>query len=144
MDQYIDEFGCTLGEELLKPTRIYSESLLNLSKNFSVSGYVHITGGGFTDNIPRILPQGSRAIIHYGSWKIPPIFNFLKEKGKIPPKEMCRTFNMGIGLIVIVDEDILEDVMRQLKALGETPYHVGEITARPGKPGSSQIEIDCY
>jgi len=144
VDQYMDEFGCTLGEELLKPTRIYSESLLNLSKNFQVGGYVHITGGGFIDNIPRILPQGSRAIIHSGSWKIPPIFDFLKEKGKITPKEMCRTFNMGIGMIVIVDEDILEDVMQQLKALGEMPYHLGEIAARRDKPGSSQIEIDCY
>jgi phosphoribosylformylglycinamidine cyclo-ligase len=144
VDQYIDEFSCTLGEELLKPTRIYSESLLNLSKNFRISGYVHITGGGFIDNIPRILPQGSRAIIHSESWKIPPIFNFLKENGKITSKEMCRTFNMGIGIVVIVDEDILDDVMQQLKALGETPYHLGEITAHTGRPGSSQIEIDCY
>jgi phosphoribosylformylglycinamidine cyclo-ligase len=144
VNQYIDEFHCTLGEELLKPTRIYSESLLNLSKNFRVSGYVHITGGGFIDNIPRILPQGSRAIIHYESWKIPPIFDFLKEKGNITPKEMCRTFNMGIGIVAIVDEDILDDVMQQLKALGETPYHLGEITAHTGRPGTSQIEIDCY
>jgi phosphoribosylformylglycinamidine cyclo-ligase len=144
VDQHMDEFGCTLGEELLKPTRIYSESLLNLNKNFKVSGFVHITGGGFTDNIPRILPQGSRAIIHYESWKIPPIFEFLKNKGNITPKEMCRTFNMGIGMVIIVDEDILDDVMQQLTALGEIPYHLGEITARPAKSGSSQIEIDCF
>ena len=144
VDQYIDELGCTLGEELLKPTRIYSESLLNLNKNFKISGVVHITGGGFIDNIPRILPQGSRAIIHYESWKIPAIFEFLKDKGNISPKEMCRTFNMGIGMVVIVDEDILEDVMQQLSALGETPFHLGEIIARPDKPRSSQIEIDCF
>jgi len=144
VDTFIDEFDCTLGEELLKPTRIYSESMLNLSKNFKVSGYVHITGGGFIDNIPRVLPQGSRAIIHYESWKVPPIFDFLQEKGQISSMEMCRTFNMGIGLIAIVDEDILEDVMQQLTALGETPYHLGEITARPDTPGSSQIEIDCF
>jgi phosphoribosylformylglycinamidine cyclo-ligase len=144
VDQHMDEFGCTLGEELLKPTRIYSESLLNLCKNFKISGFVHITGGGFIDNIPRILPQGSRAIIHYDSWKIPPIFQFLQEKGNISPMEMCRTFNMGIGIVAIIDEDIQEDVMQQLKALGETPYHLGEITARPDTPGSSQIEIDCF
>jgi phosphoribosylformylglycinamidine cyclo-ligase len=144
VDQHIDEFGCTLGEELLKPTRIYSESLLNLTKNFKISGLVHITGGGFTDNIPRILPQGSRAIIHYDSWKVHPIFDFLKTKGKISPQEMCRTFNMGIGMVVIVDEDILDDVMQQLIALGETPYHIGEISARPKKTKSSQIEIDCF
>lgn len=144
VDQHVEEFGCTLGDELLKPTRIYSESLLNLNKNFKLSGLVHITGGGFIDNVPRILPQGSRAIIHYDSWKIPPIFDFLKEKGNISAKEMCRTFNMGIGMIVIVDEDILDDVMQQLTALGETPYHLGEITARPKTPRSSQIEIDCF
>ena len=144
VDQYMDDFGCTLGEELLKPTRIYSESLLNLSKNFKVSGLVHITGGGFIDNIPRVLPRGSRAIIHYESWKIPPVFDFLKENGNISSQEMCRTFNLGIGIVVIVDEDILEDVMQLLTALGETPYHIGEITARQKKTKSSQIEIDCF
>jgi phosphoribosylformylglycinamidine cyclo-ligase len=144
VEQYMDEFECTLGEELLKPTRIYSKSILNLIKNFKVSGLIHITGGGFTDNIPRILPQGSRAIIHYESWKIPPIFEFLKNEGNISAKEMCRTFNLGIGMVVIVDEAILEDVMQQLTALGETPYHIGEITARPDAPGSSQIELDCF
>jgi phosphoribosylformylglycinamidine cyclo-ligase len=144
VDKFMEEFGCTLGEELLKPTRIYSESLLNLIKNFKVSGLVHITGGGFIDNIPRILPKGSRAIIHYESWKIPPIFEFLKNKGDVSPREMCRTFNMGIGMIVIIDEDILEDVMQQLTALGETPYHIGEIIARPATKGASPIEIDCF
>ena len=143
VDTFMKEFNCTLGEELLKPTRIYSESILNLIKNFKVSGFVHITGGGFTDNIPRILPQGSRAIIHYGSWKIPPIFEFLKVKGNVSPDEMCRTFNMGIGLIAIVDDDLLEDVMQQLTALGETPFHIGEITARPDTKNASPIEIDC-
>jgi phosphoribosylformylglycinamidine cyclo-ligase len=143
VDQYVDQLGCTLGEELLKPTRIYSESLLNLNKNFKINGFVHITGGGFTDNIPRILPQGSRAIIHYDSWEIPPIFNFLQQEGNVSPKEMCRTFNMGIGMIVVVDREILEDVMQQLSALGETPYHIGEITARPDTPDASAIEIDC-
>ncbi len=114
VDQHVEELGCTLGEELLKPTRIYSESLLNLNKNFKVNGFVHITGGGFTDNIPRILPQSSRAIIHFDSWEIPPIFKFLQHEGNVSPKEMCRTFNMGIGMIVVVDGEILEDVMQQL------------------------------
>lgn len=144
IDQFMEEFDCTLGEELLKPTRIYSESIINLNKNFKVSGFVHITGGGFTDNIPRILPQGSRAIIHYESWKVPPIFKFLQEKGNISSKEMCRTFNMGIGLVAIVDSELLEDVMQQITALGEIPYHLGEIAARPDAPDSSQIEIDCF
>jgi len=143
VDDYIEELGCTLGEELIKPTRIYSESILNLNKNFKISGLVHITGGGFIDNIPRVLPQGSRAIIHYDSWKIPPIFDFLQTKGNVSAKEMCRTFNMGIGMVAIVDEALLEDVMQQLTALGETPNHLGEITARPDIPDAPQIEIDC-
>ena len=144
VDKHMDEFGCTLGEELLKPTRIYSESILNLIKHFKLSGLVHITGGGFIDNIPRVLPQGTRAIIHYESWRVPPIFEFLKSRGNITPQEMCRTFNMGIGMVVTVDEDLLDDVMQHLTALGESPFHLGEITARPDTPGSSQIEIDCF
>jgi phosphoribosylformylglycinamidine cyclo-ligase len=144
VEKHMDEFGCTLGEELLKPTRIYSESILNLNKNFKINGLVHITGGGFIDNIPRILPNGSRANIHYGSWTIPPVFEFLKNKGNVSAEEMCRTFNMGIGMVAIVDQNILEDAMQQLTALGETPYHIGEITARPDDSETSQIEIDCY
>jgi phosphoribosylformylglycinamidine cyclo-ligase len=143
VDQYIDELGCTLGEELLKPTRIYSETLLNLHKNFKLSGLVHITGGGLIDNIPRVLPQGSRAIITKDSWEVPPIFTFLQEKGNVSKKEMCRTFNMGIGMVAIVDAELVEDVTQQLTALGETAYEIGEITARPDDPETSPIEIDC-
>lgn len=143
VDQHIDELGCTLGEELLRPTRIYSETILNLIKNYRVSGLIHITGGGFIDNIPRILPQGSRAIINKDSWKIPPIFTFLQENGGISSKEMCRTFNMGIGMIAIVNDNQAEDAMQQLKALGETPYLLGEITTRPNKKGAEAIVIDC-
>ncbi len=142
--KHMNEFGCTLGEELLRPTRIYSESILNLNKNFKINGLVHITGGGFIDNIPRILPQGSRANIRYESWTIPPIFEFLESNGNVSAEEMCRTFNMGIGMVVIVDQKILEDAMQQLTALGEIPYHIGEITARPDDPETSQIEIDCH
>jgi phosphoribosylformylglycinamidine cyclo-ligase len=144
VDTYMEELGCTLGEELLKPTRIYSESILNLNKNFQINGIVHITGGGFIDNIPRVLPQGSKAIIRYDSWTVPPIFEFLKSKGHVSAEEMCRTFNMGIGMVVIVDESILDDTMQQLTALGEVPYHIGEIGARSDDPESTQIEIDCY
>lgn len=141
VDQKIKELGCTLGEELLRPTRIYSETLLTLTKHHKISGLCHITGGGFIDNIPRILPQGSRAIIHKESWNVPPIFDFLQEKGRISPMEMCRTFNMGIGMIVVVDEEKLEDVMQFLSALGETPYEIGLITARSGDPDPGPIEI---
>jgi phosphoribosylformylglycinamidine cyclo-ligase len=136
------ELGCTVGEELLRPTRIYSETLLNLTKNFKISGLVHITGGGLIDNIPRILPQGSRAIIHRDSWPVPPIFKFIQDKGKMDPQEMYRTFNMGIGMVVIVDDHLIEDVMSQLTALGETPFLIGEITARTDQPLGDQIIIE--
>ena len=140
---HVKELGCPLGEELLKPTRIYSETVLNLIKNFKISGIVHITGGGFIDNIPRVLPKGSRALIYKDSWPVPPIFAFLQKNGSIAPKEMCRTFNNGIGMIAIVDENIVEDVMHQLSALGETPYLIGEIKARPHKKNVPLIEMDC-
>lgn len=140
----VKEFGCTVGEELLRPTRIYSETLLNLNKNFKISGLVHITGGGLIDNIPRTLPQGSRAIIHKDSWPVPPVFKFIQEKGGVSPREMCRTYNLGIGMIVIIDDHLVEDVMQQLTALGEVPYLIGEITARPlDDPKAEPVLINC-
>ena len=137
---YIDEFGCTLGEELLRPTRIYTESLLNLIRNFKVNGMVHITGGGFYDNIPRILPQGCKAVIEDRSWKVLPIFDFLREKGKVSAEEMCRTFNCGIGMVVVVDAKDADDAMQQLTALGEKPVVIGEI-AQKKKKREQSVEI---
>ena len=139
----VDELGCTVGEELLRPTRIYSETLLNLTKNFKISGLVHITGGGLIDNIPRILPHGSKAIIHKEAWPVSPIFKILQEKGNITAREMCRTFNMGIGMVAIVNDKLVEDVMQQLNALGEKPYLIGEIAARPDNDVGEQVVINC-
>lgn len=130
VDDYVDELGCTLGEELIKPTRIYTEPLLNLFKNFKIRGLVHITGGGFDDNIPRVLPKGCKAIIDADSWPIQPIFKFLEEKGKVPASEMRRTFNYGIGMAIILDANIVDDAVQQLVALGESPYIIGEVAAR--------------
>ncbi len=130
VDDYVDELGCTLGEELIKPTRIYTEPLLNLFKNFKVRGLVHITGGGFDDNIPRVLPKGCKAIIDADSWPIQPIFKFLQEKGKVPASEMRRTFNYGIGMAIVIDANIVDDAVQQLVALGESPYIIGEVAAR--------------
>jgi len=127
VDDQVPELGCTLGEELLKPTRIYVESLLNIFRNHKINGLIHNTGGGFIDNVPRVLPAGCKAIIDPTSWTIPPIFSFLEKNGNISKPEMYRTFNMGIGMIAIVSDDIVEDVMQQFKALGETPYVLGEI-----------------
>ena len=140
----IDEFGCTLGEELLRPTRIYSETLLNLIKNFRVKGLVHITGGGLIDNIPRVLPNGCKAVLEAKSWEVLPVFEFLRQKGKVSATEMCRTFNNGIGMVVVVDAKEAEDALNQLEALGERPYIIGEIAAGGQKDGAEPlVEIDC-
>lgn len=138
----IDEFGCTLGEELLRPTKIYSETLLNLVKNFRVKGLVHITGGGIIDNIPRVLPNGCKAVIERNSWDTLPVFDFLQKNGKVSPREMCRTFNCGIGMVVVVDDRQADDCMQQLAALGETPYLIGEIDAHKNKD-EPVVEVDC-
>ncbi len=129
VDQKIDELNCTLGEELLRPTKIYVQSVLNVIKNYKLNGMVHNTGGGFVDNIPRILPNGCKAIIDRESWPVPPIFDFLQTKGEVPKDEMYRTFNMGIGLMAIVDDDVANDVAHHFSALGEEPYLIGEIVA---------------
>jgi phosphoribosylformylglycinamidine cyclo-ligase len=126
--EYYSELGCTLGEELLRPTRIYVQSVLNVLKNFPINGMVHNTGGGFIDNIPRILPKGCNAVIDSTAWKRPPIFNFLMKRGEIPLEEMYRTFNMGIGLMVIVNETKADDICHHFEALGETANIIGEIS----------------
>jgi len=127
VDEYMKEFDCTLGEELLRPTRIYVESVLNTLHNYKINGIIHNTGGGFVDNVPRVLPPGCKAIIESQSWPVHSIFTFLQENGNIPSSEMYRTFNMGIGMMVIVDKEIVEDVLQQFKALGESPFVIGEI-----------------
>jgi len=90
---------------------------------------VHNTGGGFIDNTPRILPKGCKAVIDRSSWPIPPIFDFLQTKGNVNREEMYRTFNMGIGLMVIVKEESAEDIVHLFSALGENPFIIGQITA---------------
>ncbi|MFV0439323.1 MAG: phosphoribosylformylglycinamidine cyclo-ligase [Desulfopila sp.] len=127
IDQYIEALGCTLGEELLKPTRIYAQSVLNVLKNYKINGMVHNTGGGFVDNIPRVLPTGYKAVIDTTTWQLPPIFSFLAEQGKVSMAEMYRTFNMGIGLMAIVDSNKVNDILHHFEAVGETPYIIGNI-----------------
>jgi phosphoribosylformylglycinamidine cyclo-ligase len=129
VDMQIEELGCTLGEELLKPTRIYVQSVLNVLRKYRINGMVHNTGGGFIDNTPRILPKGCKAVIDMSSWPVPPIFDFLQKKGNVNREEMYRTFNMGIGLMVIVDEASAEDIAHHFIALGEHPFIIGKITA---------------
>ncbi len=141
VDDVIEGFGCTVGEELLRPTRIYVESLSNVLRRFPIHGLVHITGGGFIDNIPRILPPGCAAHINRGSWPILPVFSFLQEKGGVPEAEMYRTFNMGIGMMAVVPENDIEELMHQFRANGEQPYLIGEIKAMQSD-SEEQVVID--
>jgi len=139
VDTHIEELGCTLGEELLKPTRIYVESVLNVMRNYRLYGMVHNTGGGFIDNIPRILPKSCMARIDRASWDVPPIFPFLQEGGEVPRDEMYRTFNMGIGLLVIVSEEMAEDIKHHFEAMGEKVYIIGEIDSHTD--GQAKVEL---
>jgi phosphoribosylformylglycinamidine cyclo-ligase len=129
----------TVAEELLEPTRIYVKPILRVMREYSIAGMVHVTGGGFYDNIPRILPQSCRASIRQGSWNIPPIFNFLQHCGDIPDEEMYHVFNNGIGFILIVPQKDSQGVISLLNALGEEAYHIGEIL--PKKSSEPSIEI---
>ena len=139
-DQQVKEFGCTVGEELLRPTRIYVESVLKTLRTCKINGLIHITGGGFIDNIPRVLPQGCKAVIDPKAWPIPPVFTFLEKKGGISRAEMFRTFNMGIGMMALVNDKMVEDVLQQFQTFGETPYVIGEIQAN-GDASNSHVEI---
>jgi len=130
VDDYVDEFGRTVGEELLEPTKIYVKIIGPLIKNFQIFGISHITGGGITENLPRILPTNCRAVISRSSWTQQPIFHFVKKAGNITEEEMMRTFNNGIGLIIVVAEKDVQDVVQQIQAMGETTYQIGWIEER--------------
>ena len=121
-DEYIDELGKTIGEELLTPTRLYPKSCLPLIEKFDIHGMVHVTGGGYYENIPRALPENMGAEIDATSWPVPPIFNLLKEWGNVDWHEMYRTFNMGIGMIIIASADEAEKIKADLQARNEAVY----------------------
>ncbi|MEN6567046.1 MAG: phosphoribosylformylglycinamidine cyclo-ligase [Veillonellales bacterium] len=128
-DDFMPELGRTIGEELLVPTRLYPKVCLPLFEKFEVRGMVHITGGGFYDNIPRILPEHCRAEIDTSSWPMLPVFELLQEWGQVPWPEMYRTFNMGIGMILVLPPSQAEAVQQDLAARGEKSYVIGKINA---------------
>lgn len=130
VESHIEELSRSLGEELLEPTRIYVQSVLSVLKNYQVNGLVHNTGGGFYDNIPRVLPKRCKAIINKSAWELPPIFTFLAERGEVSEQEMFRTFNMGIGFLLVVDGKDVNDIYHHFTAVGEKPFVIGEIAAR--------------
>jgi phosphoribosylformylglycinamidine cyclo-ligase len=124
---YVDELGAKLGSVLLEPTKIYVKSILSTVRKFTVYGLVHVTGGGFYDNIPRILPTGYQAEIKEGSWKVPGIFPFIQQAGEISDYDMFRTFNMGIGMILVVDSADSRAILEHLQTLGEDAYEIGTV-----------------
>jgi phosphoribosylformylglycinamidine cyclo-ligase len=121
------ELNTSLAAALLAPTRIYVKPVLNVVRDFQVNGIVHITGGGFDGNIPRVLPKGVRARIDPSSWPRPPIFAFLQKHGEISEDEMRRVFNLGLGMVLVVRRDHASDVIDRFAALGERAYRIGVI-----------------
>ena len=136
-DDHIAELGCSVGEALLRPTRIYARAVTAVLRHYkvhhAVHGVAHITGGGLADNISRLLPPRCHVRIHKGSWDVPPIFGFISRTGGIDPVEMFRVFNMGVGMVVIAPERNVPPIMRILKQHGETARAIGEV--RRGKRG---------
>ncbi|MBR2471738.1 MAG: phosphoribosylformylglycinamidine cyclo-ligase [Clostridia bacterium] len=128
--------GCTVGEALLAPTKIYVKPVLALLEKFEINAISHITGGGFYENIPRMLPEGTKAVINKGSWDILPIYDIMSEMGGITEKDMYNTFNMGIGMIMAVRPEIADAVVKELEAQGEKAYIIGEVAE-----GNGEVEI---
>lgn len=127
-ETFIPELGKALGDELLTPTRLYPKLCLPLVEQFEIKGMVHITGGGFYDNIPRVLPEGCGATIQCDSWSPPAVFGLLQKWGQVDWPEMYRTFNMGIGMVLVVSELEAPNVLRFLSGQGEVCHRIGVVT----------------
>lgn len=136
VDTYVPELGKTLAEELLEPTRIYSGIVLRLLNSVNIMGMAHITGGGITENVARILPEGCKAQIKKGSWDELPVFAWLRQLGNLDQNDMYRTFNNGLGLVLAVRSQDLQAVFDLCAKEGQKAFHVGEIAA-----GQSEVEI---
>ena len=135
VDTHVAEFGRTIGEELLEPHRSYLPLIRPLLDGGRIKGMAHITGGGITDNLPRVLPHGTAAVVDAAAWDIPPIFRWLQRNGQVPMDDMRRTFNMGLGLLIVTARDKAEPLMEELAARGGRDARVvGEIVA--GEPPS--------
>jgi len=136
VSDYIPEFGDTLGSVLLTPTSIYVEAVYKLTQQYNIKGITHITGGGFYENIPRMIPDGFRAKINTNNYEHKPVFEFLQKLGNIETKEMYSTFNMGIGMVMITAPDEADTIVASLKQSGYKAYYLGEIEA-----GETGIEL---
>ena len=130
LDTYYEELGRTLGETLIEPTRIYVHALKNIKKaGVKVKGCSHITGGGFYENIPRMLPEGAVAVIEKSSYEVPPIFKLMKRKGEISEEIMYNTFNMGIGMVLAIDPNDTDATLEAIKESGDKAFVIGKIEA---------------
>lgn len=138
LETYSEELGKTIGEELLTPTRIYVKPLLKLIDEVGINTVSHITGGGFIENVPRMLPDGLKAVIKKGTWEILPVFSLMQKMADIPERDMYNTFNMGIGMIVAVDSDKADKAVKCLEEAGEKAYIIGTL-----EEGEKSVEIVC-
>ncbi len=132
VDTHRPELGCTVGEALLAPHRDYSKIVWPLLQNHPVKGIAHITGGGFVDNIPRILPGAVDAVIERSTWEIPPLFRLIREGGSVPDDDMHRSTNMGIGLVIVIGGDAEPSFVSDLSSAGESPITIGRIEKGKG------------
>ena len=126
-EAHVAELGTTLGDELLKPTRIYVKAFAALKGKVPVKGMAHITGGGLTGNLPRIFPEGIGAVVQKGSWPAQPVFGLISRKGRVPEEDMRRTFNLGIGYVVVVPEEASSKTITLLRAAGYDSFEIGNI-----------------
>jgi phosphoribosylformylglycinamidine cyclo-ligase len=133
LENYIDELGENLGEAMLRPTKIYAQAALQLLESVSVKAMAHITGGGFLENIPRVLPENTVARIERGSWPILPLFSLIQQRAQIAESEMFKTFNMGIGLVIAVAAEDAERALQVLEAHGGA-FRIGAVVSGSGAP----------
>jgi len=139
IDQHIDDLGESIGQCLLRPTKIYSEALQLICRDAEIHGLAHITGGGIIDNVSRILPNACKAEIEKDSWQSPPIFSFLQQAGNIDEHEMMRTFNNGLGIVAVVPDSSVDDILTRLNAINEKAWVIGKIKARQGNEEKVRI-----
>ncbi len=133
LEDYVEELGSTLGETLMTPTRIYVQPILSLLKEIEIRGMAHITGGGMAENLQRIMPDGLGAEIDTASLEIPAVFQMIARMGNVPSEEMFRTFNMGIGFIIVVAPDMVNTLLMHLRMEGENPVVIGKVNSREPK-----------
>jgi phosphoribosylformylglycinamidine cyclo-ligase len=136
-EDFHPQLGRAVGEELLEPTRIYVKTILQLLEKYELKGLAHITGGGLTENIPRILPSGVKVVIKRNSWEIKPVFRVIREIGNIAEGEMLRTFNMGIGMVLVVPAEQAAQLLTELASQGEKAWLIGEV-----QPGNAVVEYE--